>query len=68
VAAEAERCPRETDEKQVTDMDFRETIEEVHTVATGTANGDCVYVLTVDGWRCYRVPVAETGTRQQHAS
>jgi len=49
-------------------MDFRETLEEVHTVATGTEDGDCVYVLTVDGWRCYRAPVPQTGTRQPPAS
>jgi len=49
-------------------MDFRETIEEVHTIAVGTEDGEYVYVLTVDGWRCYRAPALQTGTRQHVAS
>jgi hypothetical protein len=49
-------------------MDFRETIEEVHTIAVVTQDGDRVYVLTVDGWRCYRAPATTSGTRQHNAS
>jgi hypothetical protein len=45
-------------------MDFPDTIGEVHTIAVGTEDGDSVYVLTVEGWRCYRAPATETGTRQ----
>jgi hypothetical protein len=37
-------------------MDFHETIAEVHTVAFGTEDGEQVFVLTDDGWRCYRFP------------
>ena len=35
-------------------MDFHETIAEFHTVAVSTADTDEVFVLTSDGWRCYR--------------
>jgi hypothetical protein len=34
-------------------MDFHETIENVHTLAVSTEDGERIFVLTVDGWRCY---------------
>jgi hypothetical protein len=41
-------------------MDFHETVAEVHTVAVGTEDGEQVFVLTDDGWRCYRFPHTPT--------
>ncbi len=43
-------------------MDFRETVDEVHTVAFSTDSGERVFVLTQDGWRCYQFPPTQAWT------
>jgi hypothetical protein len=40
----------------VIEMNFHETVESVHTIAVSTADGEKIYVLTFDGWRCYSMP------------
>jgi hypothetical protein len=43
-------------------MNFHDTIDDVHTIAVSTEDGERVYVLTVDGWRCYAVPAPTAPT------
>jgi hypothetical protein len=44
-------------------MDFHETVADVHTVAVSTGESEKVFVLTSDGWRCYRYSHSPTPSR-----